>query len=69
MIYDTSPLANGIFYYEALKLPNRKGVYQRSEGILVYDVNELQVVAFPSVCKRHIMIVRRLFGQYKAVEI
>lgn len=69
MTYDTSPLANALFYYNAISLPNRKGVYQRADAVLVCDINELQVVAFVSVCKRHIIIVRRLFGQYKTVEL
>ena len=69
MIYDTSPLSNPLFFFNAISLPNRKGVYQRQEAVLVCDINELQVVAFPSVCKRRVIIVKRLFGQYKAVEL
>lgn len=69
MTYDTSPLANPLFYFNAISIPKRQAVYQKADAVLVCDTNELQVVAFISVCKRHIIIVRRLFGQYKAVEL
>lgn len=69
MIYTTSPLDNSLFYLNAVSIPKRQGVYQKQDGIVVYDDYGLQIVVFPSINHRTIAVVKRLYGVFSAKEV
>lgn len=62
-------LDTSFFYMELLNLKNRKGIYYPTRAVQVYDDYGIQVVVFPSADYRYAVIVKRLYGEYKAVEV
>lgn len=62
-------LNTSLFYNELLNLKGKKGIYFPNNAIQVYDNYGIQVVVFPSSEYRYAVIVKRLYGQFTAVEV